>query len=128
MIRITKHEIEAAPFPHAVKQGVLDESLFQALQEDFPSEEQFLRNQTQPFQGGRSNRINISRADAPFVELMATSDPWREFHDYMNSERYVRFILDLFADHLENLGARLDTENWRFDPFVEHAPRTSVRR
>ncbi|WP_419815420.1 2OG-Fe(II) oxygenase family protein [Glacieibacterium sp.] len=122
MLTITRDDVVAAPFPHVIKQDILPPDLFAALAADFPRAEIF---ETQRGSNGSvgsrtGSGFDIYRGDPSFETLTARSPAWAEFADFLNSERFIDTFRDVFADHLDDIGLRIDVRRSHIDPaYVE---------
>jgi hypothetical protein len=122
MLSISAADVVADPFPHVIKQGILPDDVFAALKADFPSQQVF-SGQRDRFgkAGSRTGKgSDIYRGDAAFGELVARSPAWRDFADYINSERFLDTFREVFAGHLDDMGLRVDLGKSRVQPdYVE---------
>lgn len=109
VLNLTEADVVAAPFPHVVKSDIIRPSLFQGLVEQFPPDQWFTEAST--WAGGRKSLYSYKRRFHRFLEQ---APAWREFYDYIDSEPFVRFTLDLFAPHWQQFGLKLDTKMARF--------------
>ncbi|GGI84391.1 hypothetical protein GCM10007973_21180 [Polymorphobacter multimanifer] len=128
MLQITKSDVVAAPFPHVVKQDIIDPSLFAALRADFPGVSVFKEQiATNGLVGSRTGSgFDIYRGDPHFTALTERSAAWKEFGDYVNSEAFVDTFRSVFADHLGDIGLKVDIGASRVDPsYVE--PRETMK-
>lgn len=122
MLNITREDVVATPFPHVVKQDILPPDLFAALAADFP--------QVDIFEGQRSENGNVGsrtgsgfdiyRGDPSFETLTQRSKAWAEFAGFINSEAFADSFRDVFADHLDSIGLRIDIAGSHVEPgYVE---------
>lgn len=127
MLQITRDDVVAEPFPHVVKQGILPADLFAELSADFPEASIFEdQKSTSGTSGSRTGSgFDIYRGDGAFQTLTARSPAWARFHDFINSEAFVETFRDVFADHLDTIGLRIDVRASHVDPtYVE--PRATM--
>jgi hypothetical protein len=99
------------PFPHAVKEGILDQEFFERLKADYPQD-----YGGRPYQLGRRNLTN---GDKRFDRFILTSPAWAQFFDYINSQSYVEFLQDLFGDRLSGFGCDLQPGGWHWSDSHE---------
>ena len=116
MLTIGRPDLRLDPYPYVVKDGFVEQDLFDQLSAAFPSDELFKSNKKNEWGGGR---INLVRGMPTFMDFIESSPPWRKFYDYMNSEAFVRLVVDLFGEHIVKLGGQLDTSNWAYSDYVE---------
>ena len=116
MINLSADDLIAAPFPHAVKDGILPVEVFQALQREFPSDDLFDENQRHEWGGGR---INLMRGNPIFERFIRKSPAWGEFYRYVNSQRFVSRMVDLFGPFFAPMGANLSHTDLRFVDYVQ---------
>lgn len=113
MLEITAADVAAKPFPHVIKDGILPADLYKALRADFPSTGVF-KNQ-QDAHGSAGSRtgggFDVYRGDTAFNDLTARSPAWKEFSSWINSEAFADKFREVFADHLDNIGLRVDIQN-----------------
>src|SRR5438105_1178727 len=100
MIKLRQEDISWDPFPHAVKEEILDPGLFARLKAELPTD-----FEGKPFQ---LNRRNLTNGDSRFDRFLQRAPAWSEFFAYINSSAYIRFLHDLFAERLSAYGCRID--------------------
>lgn len=117
MLAITSADVVADPFPHVVKQGILPDDLFQALRAEFPSTGVFKDQKgAHGTAGSRTGSgFDVYRGDAAFTDLTARSEAWRELADYINSQRFADTFLEVFTNHLDDIGLRVRIRESRVD-------------
>jgi hypothetical protein len=113
MLSISRADVVADPFPHVIKQDILPTDLFAQLRADFPRAEQFEeQKRVNGAAGSRTgNGFDVYRGDPIYVDLASRSPAWREFDAYINSDRFADTFKDVFADHLDKIGLRVDLAN-----------------
>jgi hypothetical protein len=118
MLNIGPSDVVAAPFPHVVKPEILPPDLYRALRADFPTSGVFKRQSA--IHGVASSRtgsgFDLYRGDDAFTDLTRTSAAWSDFADFLNSEAFVDTFRDVFADHLEDMGLRVDIHRSHVTP------------
>lgn len=127
MLRVTRDDVVADPFPHVVKQGILPDDLFAELAADFPDASIFEHQKSQSGTSGSrtGSGFDIYRGDSAFETLTARSPAWARFHAFINSEAFVEQFRSVFADHLDAMGLRIDVRASHVDPsYVE--PRATM--
>ena len=128
LLTFRPEEVVVEPFPHIVKEGVLEPELYRALKEEFPLDEVFDRNETT---GGRAGRA-LYRGDSSFEEHLSRSPAWMELHQYLNSQRFIELVVRLFGEHMQRFECYTDPEKARFVDHVEGreelASRSRVRQ
>lgn len=108
MLQMERSNVNSAPFPHAVKDGILPTELFRALRADFPSAQWFEEHNGET--GGKGSRVgkgsgfDIYRGDSTYETLIKTSPAWAELDAYINSPAFIGKFLELFGDQLTELG------------------------
>ena len=108
-------EVSSEPFPHVIKQGAIEPELFARLKAEFPSDAVFDANETT---GGRAGR-DLYRGDEAYDDLLQRSPAWRELHGYLNSQRFIDFVLSLFGDSMRRFECYTDPAKARFVDHVE---------
>jgi hypothetical protein len=122
MLTITSADVVAEPFPHVIKQGVLPEGVYRQLRAGFPATGVFKQQKdTYGSAGSRTGSgFDVYRGDKPFDELTEGSSAWHAFAGYINSERFADTFREVFADHLADMGLRVDIANSHVDAaYVE---------
>jgi hypothetical protein len=122
MLQISKADVSADPFPHVIKQDILPSELFNALRADFPGADVFADQQNAHGAAGSrtGTGFDLYRGDSAYEALTARSDAWRGFDAYINSERFADTFREIFADHIDEIGLRIDIANSHVDPgYVE---------
>ncbi len=118
MLQVSRQDVVSDPFPHVIKQGILPDALFARLRADFPDESVFAGQKGESGTSGSrtGSGFDIYRGDSSFDALVARSDAWREFADYLNSEKFADTFREVFADHLGSIGLKVDIANSHVDP------------
>jgi len=117
ILNVSRQEVVTEPFPHVIKEGMIEVDFYRRLKAEFPSDKLF---------DGRGKKIgartgrDFYQGDAGFDEFLAQSPTWRAFHAYMHSPRFLQLTLDLFGEHLERFGCRVDPARARLVDFTEN--------
>jgi len=119
-LKITADDIVAEPFPHIVKDGILDHALYQRLRSEFPGSDVFDRNTNL---GGRAGR-DLYPGDDLYDEFINRSPAWKELHDYIVSPRFLDLTLQLFGPFMKPFECAVDPAAARFVDYVE--PRSTL--
>ena len=122
MLQISRQDVVAQPFPHVIKQGILPEALFDRLRADFPGAATFTNQKSESGTAGSrtGSGFDIYRGDSGFDAMVQRSTAWREFSDFINSEAFADSFRDIFADHLDKIGLKIDVVQSRINPdYVE---------
>jgi len=117
MLEITAADVVAQPFPHVIKDGILPETLYKTLRADFPDSGVF-KGQSDSYGGANSRTgsgYDVYRGDPAFAALTERSAAWREFSDFINSDAFTDKFREVFADHLDDIGLRVDVRRSRMD-------------
>ena len=124
MLTVSKADVVAEPFPHVAKEGILPVEVFDALRADFPDQGIFEgQRDTHGKTGSRTGSgFDLYRGDDAYRRLVSQSEAWREFDAYINSERFTDTFRDVFADHLDSMGLRIDLAGSRVEGAY-HEPR-----
>lgn len=122
MLQISSADVVSEPFPHVIKQDILEPGFYAELKAAFPGAGVF-KGQTDAH-GSAGSRTgsgyDLYRGDEAFSNLTARSDAWRAFEDYINSEAFADTFREVFADHLDRIGLRVDIRNSHVDAgYVE---------
>lgn len=118
MLTISRADVVSDPFPHVVKQDILPTDLFAGLRADFPQAETFAeQKRINGTSGSRTgNGFDVYRGDPLYSDLAANSPAWREFDSFINSEAFADTFRDVFADHIDHIGLRVDLAKSRVQP------------
>jgi hypothetical protein len=122
MLQVSREDVVSEPFPHVIKQDILPPELFARLRADFPDESVFAGQKDESGTAGSrtGSGFDIYRGDSAFDALVARSPAWREFAEFLNSEKFADVFRDVFADHLGSIGLKIDMANSHVDPgYVE---------
>jgi hypothetical protein len=127
MLLLDASQVEAKPFPHVVKEGILPADLYAALKADFPGGAVF--SGQAGAHGSAGSRTgsgqDVYRGDPAFEALTQTSPAWREFAGYINSDAFLTTFRSVFAAYEHKIGLGVDLVRSRIDPsYVE--PRTQL--
>lgn len=117
MLAITRDDVVAQPFPHVIKDGILPADMYQALRRDFPGVDVFEgQKEAHGRVGSRTGAgFDIYRGEPAFQTLTNRSEAWREFSDWINSEAFADKFREVFADHLDDIGLRVDVRRSHVD-------------
>lgn len=114
-------DIVPEPFPYIVKESFIDPDLYQRLKREYPGDEIFDQSSSIGARAGR----DLYWGDADYDSFISASPAWREFHDYMNSSKFVDLILNLFGDQLIRFQCYTDPNVAKFVNHVE--PREELK-
>lgn len=124
MLSISRQDVNSAPFPHVVKQGILDAELFTRMRADFPTSQLFESQHAET--GSTGSRVgsgtgfDIYRGDAEYDRLISGSSAWAEFDAYINSRRFVEKFIEVFGPDLDALDCAITVRADAYDrDFVE---------
>ena len=95
---------------------------FEALLADFPTADIFAGQQAAHGAGGSrtGTGFDLYRGDDAYEALTGRSEAWRQFDAYINSEQFADTFREIFADHIDDIGLRIDIANSHVDPgYVE---------
>lgn len=119
MLNIARGDVTISPFPHVVKQEIIDSALFDHLRVDFPDDAFFAdqndRTGAVGSRVGKGTGFDIYRGDKAYDQLITRSEAWREFDTFINSRRFVELFLDLFGPDLPALGCKADVDPCQYD-------------
>jgi hypothetical protein len=115
MLNITSSDLVVKPYPHIHKEPFIEPSLYARLKAEYPADEIFDR-----FKGvaGRSGR-DLYRGDPDFDSFIKSSPAWRTFYEYVNSEHYLKLVLDIFGPHFAEFGCHVDPQKAHFSNYWE---------
>lgn len=122
MLQISKADVAADPFPHVIKQDILPSDIFAALKADYPGAEVFAEQKSAHGAAGSrtGTGFDLYRGDGAYGGLLSRSKAWRDFDAYINSEQFADTFREVFADHIDHIGLRVDLARSRVDPaYVE---------
>ena len=115
ILRVAPDDVAPDPFPHIIKDGIVDPELYNRMLQDFPPDAVFDANTTVGARAGR----DLYRGDPAYDDLIASSEAWREFYDYVVSPSFVDQFMQLFGRYLRDLGCAVDPDKARFTNWVE---------
>ena len=103
------------PYPHLEVKNFLDESFLDLLLKDYPSEEDFSSVSSLKSRA----TYNIYYTDEVFKSLIEKSTAWKNFYQYINSQKFLEYFLLHFKDTLNGLGYMHDPEKIYFEEYFE---------
>lgn len=117
MLNISQSDVVVEPFPHVVSEEVLEPSLYTALRADYPATDAFEdQKKVTGLSGSRTGQgFDIYRGEDAYNRLIASSEAWAEFDGWINSAKFVEKFLDLFGDHLQEIGCRATIRPENYD-------------
>jgi hypothetical protein len=115
VLNLSAEDVLGEPFPHIVKDDIIDPGLYRRLKAEYPSDDVFSSNTSL---GGRAGR-DLYRGDVAYDQLLANSPAWSEFHNYINSPEYVDRMFELFGKYLGGFMCQVDPEKTRFANYIE---------
>ena len=124
MLNISRSDVTDAPFPHVIKQGLLDPQFYQSLRADFPTQDSFAE-QTELSGGagsrtGKGTGFDIYRGDDAYTALIGRSAAWKEFDSWINSPSFVEKFAEIFGPDLDRLGCAVTVDPQAYDhDYVE---------
>ncbi len=108
MLNVSRADVTQDPFPHVVKQGIIDAELYQRLRAEFPTQQSFADQTEQSGSAGsrvgKGTGFDIYRGDDAYEALLERSSAWREFDAWINSPAFVAKFNEIFGDDLDRLG------------------------
>lgn len=120
MLSVQRADLSEDPFPHLLKDGILEPGFYADLKREFPGEAAFERmhNERNYIQAG--GRRNLGKSDAGFNEFVAGSPAWRRLLGWIESPAFIRLNVDLFADLARQRDCRFEFSRARYS---DHRPR-----
>lgn len=112
---VTKKDVVLDPFPHIMASPFLDPSFYARLKAEFPRDEIFDQN---TILGGRTGR-DLYAGDDLYESFMRESPAWSEFRQFIDSQDYVDWIIELFGDQLENCACRAKKQSIHYQRWIE---------
>lgn len=119
MLNVSRSDVTKDPFPHVVKQGILDAELYQRLRADYPTQQSFA-DQTE-LSGATGSRVgkgtgfDIYRGDEAYDALLQRSNAWCEFDAWINSPAFVEKFNEIFGEDLSYLGCSVTVDPASYD-------------
>jgi hypothetical protein len=101
--------VRRRPFDHVVKDGFIRSDLYRAMVESFPA---------CPSGSGPTGH-SVFWGDPEFDALVAASEPWRQFHEAVQTQEFVDLCLAQVADELVRGGCLVDPARLRYVAYVE---------
>ncbi|MCS6987255.1 MAG: 2OG-Fe(II) oxygenase [Sphingomonadaceae bacterium] len=121
LLRISREDVVAEPFPHVVTDALLPDDLFRRLKSDWPDAHDFERTAAETggvgSRAGKATGFDIYRGDPAYEALIARSSAWAEFDGFINSPAFVATYLEVFGPDRETIGlkATIDPAHYRRD-------------
>lgn len=88
------------PYPVGLARQVFKKDYYEKLVQTFPPQELFA------FMKLLGNKYSLSEKNNPqkYHEYIRSCEPWREFYQWVKSENFIVYILELLCQHHINLG------------------------
>jgi hypothetical protein len=83
------------PFPIAIFKDFFDKDFFLELEKKFPHQSLFLENNVNRMHG------DTTYGDSLYKKLLYESPAYKKLHEWVYSENFVKFFLDLFKNELK---------------------------
>lgn len=124
MLQIARSDVRHDPFPHVVTSALLPDDVFRAMKRDWPNGDAFKTTAEETgslgSRAGKGTGFDIYRGDPAYDVLMARSEVWRAFDQWINSPAFVEKYLELFGPDGEAMGIAADIDPARYDrSFIE---------
>lgn len=98
MLNFNKVDMRYEPYPIAILRPALDHDVYETLAANFPDEAIFEVLRKFPY------KLSLSEKWAPqnYRRFLRENEPWREFHAWVKSEKFIRSTVDfLAANHVD---------------------------
>ncbi|MDH3379485.1 MAG: hypothetical protein OEQ39_21370, partial [Gammaproteobacteria bacterium] len=92
IFQLSPADVVSRPFPHIIKQDILEPAFYRELKAEFPDDSLF-DNRGKRI-GARTGR-DFYRGDSGFDEFIARSSAWRRLYTCMNSPAFLKFTMDM---------------------------------
>ena len=109
MLDLNVGEIRRDPFPHVVKDNFIAADLYEALRRSFPE---------CPANSGPTG-YSYFWGDREYDELIAGNSAWKTLFELTQSQAFVDYCLDQFADVFQEYRCTIDLERARYVPYCE---------
>lgn len=86
------------PFPYIKIQNFLEKDFYENLEFAFPKIDDFKRNE----RSLRRMDYDTTYGDSLYAELQSKNDNYKKFHDYVYSNEFINYFLDLFKTNILN--------------------------
>lgn len=109
MINISKNDLIKEPYWFIKKSKIIDPLLFESLKKDYPDNDLY-KNNFNKF-GARAGD-DLYPCDYNFQKLINNSKSWKIFIEYLNSEKFLDLLFDVFYENLISENLIVDLENY----------------
>jgi hypothetical protein len=118
---VQPNDIQPKPYPHVMRDGFVEPTLFAKLNSDFPTAEDFKAQMNATgMQGSRTgNGRDIYRGDFTYSNLINRSEAWKTFDAYLNSQDFLDYTLNVFGSHFQNTACLADPKKARHVDMIE---------
>jgi hypothetical protein len=102
MLKTENAAFEYEPYPVCYIPNVLDESLYQTLTENYPSQDLF------EYMPGLGHKYSLSEVNNPsnYADFIAANPEWKKFHAYIKSPDFIENTLAFLKGHHIDLGLK----------------------
>jgi len=107
MFQLSPTDVISRPFPHVIKQDILEPNCYRQLKAEFPADDLF-DNRGKRI-GARTGR-DLYRGDSGFEEFIEQSPAWQKLYTCMNSQAFLKFTMDMFGPYLHEFQCRVSAE------------------
>lgn len=115
LLKFDDNDIVSSPFPHALKNNLLDSALYESLKQEFPSKKYFLTDST--FHGGR---LDLRENNPAFDQFMGQSKVWQEFYHDVNSDAFMKYYFELLERRIDEYDGQIDVHSGEFHHYTSY--------
>jgi len=101
----------SSPFPHALADGFFHPAVYERLREEFPT--------IAPASPAARGERTLYWGDEDYERCLERSPAWKDVFGMVQSQAFVDFMIETFADHWEREGCTLDLSKTRYVSHVE---------
>jgi len=112
LLKFSDTDVCPDPYPHFCIDSAIDTVLFENMKADWPVESMW--DNLPEKMGGRSS---FARRSKKLRSFLTTSESWRTFFEYVNSEPFVRRTIDVYRPFLQQWECKVDPDTLPFTPL-----------
>ena len=117
IFQLSPADVVPRPFPHVIKQDILEPDFYRQLKAEFPVDSLFDKRGKR--MGARTGR-DLYRGDSGFDEFIEQSSAWRRLYSCMNSPEFLKFTLEMIGPYFDEFRCRVSADKAQLVSHTEN--------